>query len=28
MQKNISLKRIVRTTWWYRSTKTAKIFWV
>jgi len=23
-----SLKLIVRTKWWYHSTKTAKIFWV
>jgi len=22
------LKLIVRTMWWYHSTKTAKIFWV
>jgi len=28
VKKLTSLKLIVRTTWWYHSTKTAKIFWV
>jgi len=27
-KKLTSLKLIVRTMWWYHSTKTAKIFWV
>ena len=28
IKKLTSLKLIVRTMWWYHSTKTAKIFWV
>jgi len=28
VKKLTSLKLIVRTMWWYHSTKTAKIFWV